>query len=117
MASNNAISISEITKTKYPLRTAKAKTRCEINSIYDCFPQITPFNLYNVYWEYQTKPISDLSNAEGKQREEDNQHLAKKREELTPNILVEQISTCTLMKENEKINVPFSGFLPSPDKI
>lgn len=41
----------------------------------------------------------------------------KKREELTPNILVEQISTSTLMRENEKINVPFSGFLPSLDKI
>ena len=56
-------------------------------------------------------------NLKGKQGGEKNQHLSKrKREELEPTILVEQTSTSTLMRENEKTETPSSGFTSSTDK-
>ena len=56
-------------------------------------------------------------NLKGKQGGEKNQHLSKrKREELEPTILVEQTSTSTLMRENEKTEMPSSGFTSSTDK-
>ena len=49
-------------------------------------------------------------NRKGKQREEENQCLAKrKREELTPTILVEQTSTNALIGGNEVMGTPVSG--------
>ena len=56
-------------------------------------------------------------NPKGKQREEENQRLAKrKHEEFTPTILVEQTSTSTLTGENEVTEMPFLGFTSSTDK-
>ena len=56
-------------------------------------------------------------NIKGKQEEEENQLLAKRKcEELTPTILVEQTSTSTFIGENEATETPFSGFTSSTDK-
>ena len=56
-------------------------------------------------------------NRKGKQGEEENQCLAKrKREELTPTILVEQTSTNALIGGNEVMGTPVSGFTSPTDK-
>ena len=56
-------------------------------------------------------------NLKGKQGEEENQRLPKrKREELTPTILAEQTSTTPLIRENEVTETPFSGITSSKDK-
>ena len=99
------------------MKTVTAETRWKIccNSL--VIHHSTLFSLYNFTGDTRRSQSVTFFNLKGKQGEEENQHSAKrKREELTPIILVERTLTSTLLVVNDVIQMLFFGFASSMDK-